>query len=243
MTILQAFGLEEGTTVPQEAVDPIIIYPKKDKDNISLEHKALIELIAEMNIPYTQLESPAWENFIHTLNPGFIIPMKDFLRNLILEHSSNLLHQGIQDLQNHTCGLAIDGATLISLHIYGFVLVDHCGLRLAGFKHVDDQKGKTLAIAISDTIKQCSKHGISISSIVSDNAASLKCAITNADDNNSFTLKALIGEEVLRCACAAHTSQLSIKDLIDELPFMQEFMSNVITLLKFMSDKSADFKQ
>lgn len=131
---------------------------------------------------------------------------------------------------------------MISLDIYGFVLVDHCGLRLVGFKHVDDQKVKTLAIAISHTIKQCSKQDISISSIVSDNAASLKSAITNVDDNNSFTLKALIGEEVLRCACAAYTSQLSIKDLIDELPFMQEFMSNVISLLKLMSDKSTDFK-
>lgn len=80
----KAFGLEEGTTIPQEAVDPVLIYPKKNIENISLEHRGFIKFIAEMNIPYTQFESPAWENFIHTLNPAFVIPMKDFLRKLIL---------------------------------------------------------------------------------------------------------------------------------------------------------------
>ena len=75
---------------------------------------------------------------------------------------------------------------------------------------------------------------------MSDNAASLKSAIENANLSNSLTLKVLIGEEMLRCACAAHTSQLAIKDLIKGVPFLEEFMQDVINLISFISTHSDD---
>ena len=124
MNIIKAFGLVDGDEVPIEAVEPETIPPRKNNaaKSISKEHKSLIELFAEENIPFTQIETPAWENFIHTLKPGFIIPMKDQLRNLIIEYSHELTEKGLDDLRGCTCGLAVDGATLMSLHEYAFIL-------------------------------------------------------------------------------------------------------------------------
>lgn len=68
------------------------------------------------------------------LNPGFIIPMKDQLRKLIIEHSKNVTEKGLSELQGFTCGLAVDGATLISLHVYAFILIYKDSLRQTG-KH------------------------------------------------------------------------------------------------------------
>lgn len=245
LTIIKAFGLEEGDEVPEDAIEPLEIQPRKNDCSgvISKEHRALIELIAEENIPYTQIESDSWENFIHMLNPGFVIPSKTLLRKLILDHSTNLFEKGLEDLRGCTCGLAVDGATLKSIHVYAFVLVFQNGLRLAGFKKVDSQTSSQLAQAISSVIQKCNDHDITICCIVSDNAASLKSAIENANLSNSLTLKVLIGEEMLRCACAAHTSQLAIKDLIKGVPFLEEFMQDVINLISFISTHSDDFQK
>ena len=61
-----------------------MIVPKnRPNEPISKEHQCLIALIADLNIPYTQLEAPTWEKFIHILNPNFEIPHKDKLRELI----------------------------------------------------------------------------------------------------------------------------------------------------------------
>ena len=114
-----------------EAVEPKLITVRENGSNssISKKCKALIELIAEQKIPFTQLEKGApWENFIHTLNPGFVIPMKDQLRKLFIEHSQNATEKGLNDLRGYTCGLAVDGETLISLNNYVFVLVFKDGL-------------------------------------------------------------------------------------------------------------------
>lgn len=55
MTVILAFGLNEGDEVPNEVVEPKVITPRKNgsDSSISKEHKALIELIAEHNIPFT----------------------------------------------------------------------------------------------------------------------------------------------------------------------------------------------
>ena len=58
---------------------------------------------------------------------------------------------------------------------------------------------------------------ITISGIVSDNAANLKSALTNNDPHDPNFIKAMIGESYLRIACAAHTSQLCIRDYINQV--------------------------
>ena len=74
--ILSAFGITPDQ-LPAEAVIPIKIKAHLEPGSpISIEFQSLIELIADMNIPYTQIESPSWEKFIHALNPGIKIPKK-----------------------------------------------------------------------------------------------------------------------------------------------------------------------
>lgn len=82
--------------------------------------------------------------------------------------------------------MAVDGATLSKLHIYAFVLVFKDGLRLAGFEHVESQTGKELDDAITKIMNKCEQHNIEISCIVTDNAASLKSAITNTDEKKDI---------------------------------------------------------
>ena len=51
--------------------------------------------------------------------------------------------------------------------------------------------------SVSDILKNCKKHGISISGIVSGNAAVLKVDITNSAISKFITLQAMIRELVL----------------------------------------------
>ena len=160
--ILQALRITPSQ-LPEEAVTPVTVKEHSEPGvPLSLEHQALVELIADMNIPYTQLESTTWENFIHTLNPGFKIPKKDKFREIIIEHANKLLEEGLRVFRGHLCGFAVDGATIFSEHTYAFILVHPHGLRLAGIKLVDDQSGYTLGAATADIINDLVKghlHG------------------------------------------------------------------------------------
>ena len=185
--------------IPIEAVTPVKIKPHSEPGApISHEFKALIELIADMNIPYTQIDSPSWENFIHSLNPGVKVPKKDRIRLMIVEHSYALLKEGIKDCKGLTCGVSVDGATIFGNHTYAFILVHPHGLRLAGIQIVDDQKGVTLAQATAEIINMCIENDIKISGVVSDNGPSLVAALTNMDPNDPLSLRVLIGMAVLR---------------------------------------------
>ena len=99
--ILQALRITPSQ-LPEEAVTPVTVKEHSEPGvPLSLEHQALVELIADMNIPYTQLESTTWENFIHTLNPGFKIPNKDKFREIIIEHANELLEEGLRVFRGH----------------------------------------------------------------------------------------------------------------------------------------------
>ena len=242
-TIMNAFGIEEDQ-ISDECLNFQLIVPKNHpREPISKEHQCLIELIADLNIPYTQLEAPSWEKFIHALNPNFELPKKDKLRELILEHASVLLYNGLEDLKGKTCGLAVDGATLMNRHTYAYILVEQSGLRLAGFQNIEQQTGEVISKATADIIKECKKHQITISGIVSDNAANLKSALTNNDPRDPNSIKSMIGESFLRVACAAHTSQLCIRDLIQDLPFLQDYLNEVIDVIHFIMHVDKEFKK
>lgn len=240
--ILRAFGITPSQ-LPMEAVFPPHIDARSEPGaQLSHEHKALIELIADMNIPYTQLESPTWERFIHSLSPGFKIPKKDSLRMMIIEHSNNLLKESLSDCRGLTCGIAVDGATIFEYHTYAFILIHPHGLRLAGIKIVQDQKGATLAGATASVLKTCIENEVHISGIVSDNAASLVAALTNMNPTDPVSIKYLIGMAILRCACAAHTSQLAVGDVIKTSSTLERFFNEITSLLYWINKRSHDFK-
>lgn len=241
--ILEALHINPPN-LPEEAVEPVTVKSRTSPGGpLSLEHKALVELIADMNIPYSQIESPTWEAFIHSLNPGIKIPKKDKLHDIIIDHGKNLVKEGIESFRGLMCGLAVDGATLLEWHTYAFILVHPHGLRLAGLKIVDNQQGRTLAQATADVLRTCQEIGVSISGIVSDNAPSLVSALTNMDPNDPFSIKSLIGMAILRCSCAAHTGQLAVHDVVQESATLGAFFSQITSLLKWIDKNSIDFKK
>lgn len=63
MIIIKAFGLEEGTEIPSEAVVSEQIHPRQSKRTISKERKAVISLIAGENIPFTQFRESCMREF------------------------------------------------------------------------------------------------------------------------------------------------------------------------------------
>ena len=240
--ILQAFGITPAQ-LPLEAVIPVKIKARSEPGApLSHEFEALLELFADMNIPYTQIESPSWEKFIHALNPGLKIPKKDTLRTMIIEHSSTLLKEGLNDVKGTICGVAVDGAKIFDNHTYAFILVHPHGLRLAGIKTVDDQKGVTLAQATADIINTCHESGINVSGVVSDNGPSLVAALTNMDPDDPLSLRVLIGMTVLRLACAAHTSQLAVNDVMKTYPILEQFFKDITSLLYWINKRCEEFK-
>lgn len=115
--------------------------------------------------------------------------MKDQLWALILELSRSVLEKRTADIQRATCCFAVDRASLVSLHIYAFVLVYKDSLKLPGFREVENQSSDEIARAILKILKICNQHFITISCMVSDTAASLKEVIINNDHKEGFTLK------------------------------------------------------
>ena len=207
---------------------------------ISREISALIELIAEANIPYTQIANEAWVNFVHILNPNVELPSTDVLRNLIIQYSKEKLDEGLKDFKDSTCGMAVDGATLIQKHCYAFILISPVGLRLAGITELKSQTAASLARAIADVLLKCKDYSVNISGIVSDNCPALVKALTDADPKNESTLLAMIGSEILRCSCSAHTGQLVISDLIKST-YLKDFYENVVSTIDWLKHNKKDF--
>ena len=116
------------------------------------------------------------------------------------------------------------------------------GLRLAGIKIVNDQRGSTLAKATSEVIEQCQAHEIHISGVVSDNGPSLVAALTNMNPNDPLSLRVLIGLAILRCSCAAHTSQLAVNDVVRSSTTLFSFFNQITELLSWISKRCEDFK-
>lgn len=241
--ILKALGITPDQ-LPLEAVLPPQVKPHPEPGaSLSHEHQALVELIADLNIPYTQIEAPSWVNFVHALNPGVKLPKKDTLRRMIIEHANTLLDESLNDCTGMTCGVAVDGATIFGDHTYAFILIHPHGLRLAGIHIVDDQRGATLAQTTAEVLNVCIQHDIHISGVVSDNARSLVSALTNMNPKDPLSLRVLIGMAVLRCACAAHTSQLAINDVIKTNAILEKFFADITSLLHWIGKRVDNFKK
>ena len=238
---LSSFGIGTSTPSQQPQYQSELIEESNTTEEpicMSQRDIALIELIADANIPYTQINTQPWLDFIHTFCPDYKVPSGEMLRKMIIQHASHCLDTGLNEMKNEVCGIAVDGATLMSKHCYAFILVNPSGLRLAGIKEVHKQDAVTLASTVGEVLKDCKQSQIYISGIVSDNAPSLVKALIDNDANNENTLLAIVGNEVIRVACSAHTGQLVIGDLIKQSS-MEDFfiaVTNTIQYLKVHRD-------
>jgi hypothetical protein len=236
--------LPEPTAEDEEALatvlthENLMIMPNpSDSEAISNGHSKMLELIAEMNIPYTQLSSPAWEAFIHALNPSFVIPGADKLHELILKYAEQIQKEGLNELRGEVCGLAIDGAKILDYSIYAFILVHRSMLRCVALTAISDGKAVTISDAIHKVYTKCEKYKITISGICSDSAANLKAAIKKEAPEH---LPFLLGHAVLRVACAAHTAQLAISDITHD-ETVATFVSTVTELIAWIHKRDECF--
>lgn len=218
---------------------PIQITICEPKERFDKKIASLIELICEMNIPYTQINSPVWVNFIETLNPNFQLPSQMKLRELICSYSDFLSEKSLIDLRNKITGIAIDGAAFLHKHLYAIIFINSSIVRLYKVVQVDDQSADTIAKELHKCYLDCNKFNIKISGIVSDNAPNLVCAISG---NHPFNLPSLLGESVRRVACAAHTVQLVIADVVKDNPDFKSFTESLLSLVLWIGNREESFK-
>ena len=238
-TKLHTFGI--GSDPPQHS-ESFVHQKEEDSHPLSMSplDVALIELIADSNIPYTQLNSTPWVEFLRVFNPEYHIPSNQKLREMIIDYSKTSVQSGLVELKNQICGLAVDGATLINKHCYAFLLIYEAGLRLAEIKELKNQNASSLSTAVADVIRKCESYGIQISGVVSDNAAALVKALVDNDRNSPTTLLAQLGHEILRCACSAHTGQLAIVDLMKS-DILSTFYNNVLGTIQWLKERKGIF--
>jgi hypothetical protein len=197
-------------------------------------------VIAEHDIPYTQLESDAWDEFIHSLNPDFHIPPREELRDLFIVYAQELLQEGIMDLRGEICGMSIDGAKILDWHCYVFVLVHNSKLRLGGLEAVSVQTSAVLADCIHKVYREISFYTVTISGICTDNAHNLVAAITKKDPE---FLIAQLGKSIPRVACGAHTGQLAIQDVGRMIHGMPKMIQSIKGLMSWLESYHQKFKE
>ena len=206
LTIEKSFKIPQPTT-KVHTTPPAIPDPTDPPARLPLSLARLVQLFASQNYAFTGIDDPNWHNFLQVVAPDFPVPSSQQLREAIIQYSVILTHQGLSDLRGEVCGLALDGATVNDSHFYGLILVHISRLRLLAISEVPDQKSKTIALLIKDAYELCEKYQIHISAIVTDNASNLTSLF---DGTNRFMFASLLGQEILRIACAAHTGQLAI---------------------------------
>ena len=237
--------IEKSLQIPMnskktQVVPETIPDPEQPPPKLPVALSKLVQLFASQNYAYTSINDPSWRGFIEALNPDFAIPSSRDFRNIIIQYSVILTHQGLTDLRDQVCGLAIDGATIRDSHFYAMILVHVSKLRLLAITQVPDQKFSTIAELLADAHKHCDKYNIRISAIVSDSASNLKSLFTGS---NRYMFSAMLGYEILRIACAAHTSQLAIVTFKKNDKNFSDFCDELLMMIRFLSERRDDFKQ
>ena len=234
-------------TTPKES--EVVVQPKEEETDeteikyqipLSKRDKAIVELICDLNIPYTQLQSPSWNNFVKSLDQTYDLPTSEEIRKKIIQYSDYICNHTLKDLKGLTVGLAVDGASLRKHHFYAFVLIASDKVRLLDIAQLKDQKSETIAKALLKCYQQCKKYNIKIVGVVSDNAASLKAAIAGS---HPLHLPSLLGEAVIRVSCGAHTAQLVVGDVCKISNDFHVFVLELLDMVKFISNHDEAFKE
>ena len=206
---------------------------------LSHREKAIVELICDCNIPYTQLQSPSWNNFVKAFDEQYDLPASEEIRQIIIQYSQYICHHTLKDFKNTTVGLAVDGASFRQQHYYAMILVSSEKIRLLDICKVGNQRAETIAKELKKCYDICKKYNIKIAGVVSDNAASLKAAITG---RHPLYLQTLLGEAVLRVACGAHTAQLVVGDVVKKNIYFKMFVTELLDMVKYIGAREEEFK-
>lgn len=79
---LANFGITQPVPPPNQTTEDNPSEEETFHTTLNKFDVALVELIADNNIPYTSLSPDSWENFLYVFSPDFQIPNKATLRKI-----------------------------------------------------------------------------------------------------------------------------------------------------------------
>lgn len=134
--------------------------------------------------------------------------------------------------------MAVDGASFLQNHFYALILINSSLVRLYDIIRLPDQKSTTISNEMLKCYLNCQNNDIFIAGVVSDNAHALKTAL---EGDHPLNLHALLGESVIRVACAAHSAQLVLADLAKQSPDFKSFAETLLNLFTWIKNREHNY--
>lgn len=200
---------------------------------------ALMNLIAECNIPFSQMDHPAWEELFKSLNPTATLPCSQTIKSVFIQYADRIKTQSLTDMKNSICGIAVDGTTYREKHYYATILIGVKKIRLLQIKEIEVEDAENLSKFLKDIYEECKEFKIKISGVCSDNGPGIKAALTK---NHPLCFQALIGDAVFWLSCSAHTSQLAINDFLKNNKELKTEVDKIVELVKWIEKRDSSFK-
>ena len=232
--------LDDFFKIDNKNEDESQIDSKEEKNEFDSFESSLMNLFAECNIPFSQIDHPAWQDFVHSINPDIELPCSQTFKSAFIEYSHSVLEESLNDMKDMVCGLAVDGTTFRKVHYYATILIGAGKIRLLKIEPVESEDGQTLSKFLSETYKECKKYHIVISGVCSDNGPGIKAALTK---DHPLYFKALVGDAVFWLSCSAHTSQLAMGDFLNFNKELKDGIKTFLTLIAWLRKREDILKE
>ena len=200
----------------------------------------LMHLIAECNIPFSQLDNPVWKEFVKSLNESADLPCSQTIKAAFKNYANHISEQSLQDMHGTICGIAVDGTTYREKHYYITVLIGNKRIRLLRIKAIECEDAESLSQFLKEVYEKCVFYKITISGVCSDNGPGIKAALTK---NHPLCFQALIGDTVFWLSCSVHTSQLAIGDFLKTDKELRIEIDKIVALVSWIDKRDKEFKE
>ena len=237
MRIEDAFGIQR-IDIPVSQHKPLDSQPIKVED-LDPVTKHILMHFCECNIPISQIDDASWHDFIHFFSPETKIPCRQTLTKALELYPEVLKVNTLHELADQTVGLAVDGASFRGEHYYAFILICIKKIRLLEIKILNDQTAATISNVFKEVYDECKNYNIKIASVVTDNGSSIKAALTK---DNPLFLRAKIGDCFFWVSCAAHTSQLALKDFLNNNIELKGEVNRILTFAQWLRDNCDSYE-
>ena len=217
---------------------PRVIEPPKEEAFQPFE-RALMNLFMECSYPYSEIERPAWQEFVNTLNTEFELPCIQTFKRAIIQYSEEIQEESLNDMKDTVCGLAVDGSTFRGSHYYATILIGPRKIRLLRIQLIQKQDGVSLSNYLFEVYKICLSHHITISGVCSDNGPGIKAALTK---EHPLYFRALVGNTIFWLSCAAHTAQLAVGDFLNFNAELKTEIQKFLGLLTWLRNREKHLK-
>ena len=177
--------------------------------------KNIVYFIATTNLPINKLKNNFIRNALSCLDPSYIIPSYDKLRQLVIDEALRIEQRNLRSLYGKIVSLLLDEATRWNTHYEGVVIYTPERLYFMSVTPIPGLKANYLAHLTSYIVKKLQSFGITVVSVCTDNAGNNKKAY---DEKNPKCAEALSNQQFIRQPCSAHTANLGINDMFGNDP-------------------------